>query len=265
MKRIVLSVFILISFVQLRASDTLTVRQVYSFSVGDTFDYREATNNYDYGLFTTTYSRVIISQAYISPAQDTFIYNNNWVITNLDSIAVYQVDTARPLPPTQISFFDTTSFPGFNSNRIGFPNADGGTYTNLTDSLGITISGWSMASTINSGFYTDTYEKRLIYFSNGHRRFGRPYYDYLGINDLANSNIKLYPNPSIDQFKLTYSANTQFTPQLILTDIIGQEVYSSPITQSETTHDISKLSKGIYTWRIVENNAIVKTGKLIKQ
>lgn len=148
MKKVILFIFIVIAFINAHASDTLTVRQVYSFSVGDTFDYREVTNNYDYGLFTTTYSRLVISQAYISPAQDTFIYNNNWIITNLDSIAVYQLDTGRPILtsfPPQISFFDTSSFSGYNSNRIGFPNADGGTYTNLTDSLGVTISGWSMA------------------------------------------------------------------------------------------------------------------------
>jgi dipeptidase len=92
MKRILLSFFILLSLSQAKASDSLTVRQVYSFNVGDTFDYRQTVANYDYNLFTTTYSRVVISQKYISPLQDTFIYNNNWVITNLDSIALSQID-----------------------------------------------------------------------------------------------------------------------------------------------------------------------------
>jgi hypothetical protein len=271
MKKILLCLFILLSLSQARASDTLTVRQVYSFCVGDTFDYSEVTNNYDYNLFTTSFARVVISQVYISPGQDSFIYNNNWVITNLDSIAVYQIDTGYYHMTTQVSFFDTSSFWGRNSNRIGFPNADGGTYSNVTDSLGLTISGYSMASTINSGYYTDTYEKRLIYFSDGHRSFGTPYYDqyaylHLGIlnQDIVNS-IHLYPNPTTDQIHLSISEVNGPDYQLFLTDILGQEVYTSPVTQSESTFDISNLSQGIYTWRLMENNSIVKAGKIVKE
>jgi hypothetical protein len=50
-----------------------------------------------------------------------------------------------------------------------------------------------------------------------------------------------------------------------MTDILGQEVYSLPVTQSETTHDISKLSAGMYTWRVVADNNIIKTGKVVKE
>ena len=265
MKRIILLAFILASLLQAKASDTLTLRQIYSFSVGDTFDYRAVTNNYDYQMFTTTYSRVIISQAYVSPGQDTFIYNGNWVITNLDSVAVYQ-DTLNAHVTLQLSFFDTSSYWGYNSNRVALGNDDGGTYTNYTDSLGITISGSTMASTANSGFYNNTYENRLIYFSNGHgRRFGTPYYRLAGVNDIVGATaIKIYPNPAASKIRLSVSVAVN-QGEFNIIDMLGQSVYASGITESESTHDISQLSSGIYTWRLIQNNTILKTGKLVKE
>ena len=263
MKRILLCLFILLSVSQLRASDTLTVRQVYSFCVGDTFDYVEVYQDYDIPRFTTDYSRVVINTAYVSPGQDTFIYNGNWIITNLDSIAIYQIDTSRPLPPFQTTFFDTSSYWGWNSNHIDFPNNDGGTYTLVTDSLGVTDQGWSMLA---NNFQTNTYEQRLIYFSDGHRRFGTPYYVYLGINNITiKPTINLYPNPTTEQIHLSISDMSGANYQLILTDILGQEVYTSSVTQSESTHDISNLSPGMYTWRLMSDNSIIKTGKIVKQ
>jgi hypothetical protein len=64
--------------------------------------------------------------------------------------------------------------------------------------------------------------------------------------------------------------------RFIITDILGQDIYSSPVAQNETTHDISKLSAGIYTWRVVSPQTpkgglntsdveIIKTGKVVKE
>jgi|GEM_PF-4639561 len=86
------------------------------------------------------------------------------------------------------------------------------------------------------------------------------------INNIPNpSSIKIYPNPTTDLLHLSISDAVQLNTQLIITDILGQQVYSSPVKQSETTHDISKLASGIYTWRVLENNSIIKTGKVVKE
>jgi len=96
------------------------------------------------------------------------------------------------------------------------------------------------------------------------------------INKIPNtSSIHLYPNPTSDQLHLSIISMNSSAYQLILTDILGQEVYSSSIAQSETTHDISGLSSGIYTWRIspqtpegglnTNSNGSITTGKVIKE
>ena len=267
MKRILLFIFILLSLSQAKASDTLTIRQVFNFNVGDTFDYKNQTADYDYNMFTTTYSRVVISQKAISPAGDSIIYNGTWVITNLDSIAVYQVDTLWRhgwMTNTPV-YFDTITYPGYNSNQISSGSVDGGYDYTVSDSLGETIFSSSMVA--NNPQYTNTYVSQLVYFSNGIQHFGAPYYILEGVNNLGKNElqIKLSPNPTSDKLNLSISDAGLSNTQFIIIDILGQEIYSSPITQSESTHDISKFPSGIYTWRVMENNAIIKTGKFVKE
>jgi hypothetical protein len=270
MKKILLFLFVLSSTLSIKASDTLTVRQVFSFSVGDTFDYSHNITNYDLQIFTTWYYRTVISQKVISPGQDSIIYNGNWVITNLDSIAAFQIDTYyRDTMQwmTQTNFLDTTSFifPGAISNDISSGFGEGGFSYKVTSGWGETYNQTSGIDNGGGSFNTETIQ--LIYFSNGIDHYGTPYYDYLGISNASADkvNIAVYPNPTSDQLHLSISGARLSNTQLIITDILGQEVYSSTITQSESTHDVSKLASGIYTWRVIDNNTIIKTGKVVKE
>ena len=87
-----------------------------------------------------------------------------------------------------------------------------------------------------------------------------------GTSNINSINSKyLYPNPTSDQLHLSISDFNGSNYQLILIDILGQEVYYSPVKESETTHDISRLASGIYTWRLITDNTIISTGKLIKE
>jgi len=92
-------------------------------------------------------------------------------------------------------------------------------------------------------------------------------YDITSISNVFSNNLQvnLYPNPTTDQLHLSINEMNGSNYQLILTDILSQEVYSSSVTQSESTHDISGLSSGIYTWRLVGNNNVIKTGKVVKE
>jgi len=272
MKKIILTLFILLTVSQIKASDTLTVRQVFNFNVGDTFDYK-VTHEVDAGpasQYSVSYYRYIITDKISASASDTLIYfrqlkypaikNDTLILLALDSSIYTETKILNS------GYYFST---GHDSNNLIFNNTefihtDGGTYQTFTESLGLTYSRRSWGNPTETTGYDDTL---LIYYSNGTTHIGTPYYNQpTAINEvIKNSSINLYPNPTSDILHLSFSATTPNNTQLILTDILGQQVYSSPITQSETTHDISKLSKGIYTWRIVENNTILKTGKPIKE
>jgi hypothetical protein len=167
---------------------------------------------------------------------------------------------------TRANFLDTSTFvfPGKVSNDISSGLFEGGISFTVTEGWGTTVSGSRSIDGSGTDFNSDI--TTLIYFSNGTQTWGTPYYVLAGINDISEtSNILLYPNPTSSQLHLSFTNASQYNAQIFLTDILGQQVYSSPITQSESTHDISKFPSGIYTWRVMENNAIIKTGKVVKE
>jgi hypothetical protein len=262
MKKLLLLLFTIASIHILRASDTLTVRQVFNFSVGDTFDYKEIWDNIYPSIYRVTYSRTVISQKYLNTSQDTLIYNGNWVITNLDSIAVFQTDTVQtPTPVT--NFFDTASYAGRNSNSIqtgGYGNSSSFT---LTEGLGETFKGSSYIT--NSGDPPSSDNTWLVYYSNGTQNFGTPYYILAGLNDIKiTTDFKLSPNPTTGTLHLSLSEVNQ-NYQFILTDLLGNELLSQPISQTQTTLNISNYTSGIYLWRLVGSNGIIKSGKIVKE
>ena len=270
MKSILLSFFVLLSLSQVRASDTLTVRQVFNFNVGDTFDYAQTRINYDLNIHSIQYNRLVISQKQISPSQDSIIYNGHWVITNLDSVAVYQIDTVTtPIP--SVIYIDTTSISGYSSNQIRTSYFEGWDQYTATQGMGVTYSQQGRID--NSGGNFNTTTTNLIYYSNGIHTWGTPYYITEGLTNVYdNYRINISPNPTSSQLRLTFSNAIQHNTQLILTNLLGEQVYSSPITQSESTHDISNLSPGMYTWRVMTPkppkgglNTIVGSGKIVKE
>jgi hypothetical protein len=270
MKKILLLLFIFASISAVKASDTLTVRQVYNFNVGDTFDYIITTVDNDIGYYNTSFSRMVIVQKTLNVTQDTLTYiyadNTHKVYTNLDSIAVYQIDSNQG-PYNVATFVDTTSFPGSISNSISANNLDGGTTTILTDSLGAIDIKTSMVA--NNPQLINTFETRLIYFSNGFRHWGSPYYDqyaytHAGIAEMHLSKITISPNPTNGTFHLSLNEVNQGY-QFILSDLLGKELLSHTISQSEISLDISNIASGLYTWRLVSENETVKTGKVVKQ
>ena len=154
---------------------------------------------------------------------------------------------------------DTNTFI-FNSSSMF--TTDQGYYRTYTENLGRTYFRNAFGNQMDGFAGTDT---TLVYFAKGALIRGIPYYNQpTGIDNIAyTSSAHIDPNPAADILHLSISNG--YNAELILSDILGQTVYSSPISSSESTHDISTLSAGIYTWRLMQNNAIIKTGKIVKQ
>ncbi len=81
-----------------------------------------------------------------------------------------------------------------------------------------------------------------------------------GLNNLADMNIiSIYPNPATNTITIhqtAFKANQSF----IITDVLGNKVYSQALNNDEETMDISNLSSGIYFYEV---NG--KRGKIIKE
>ena len=86
----------------------------------------------------------------------------------------------------------------------------------------------------------------------------------IGINELENSFVKIYPNPTSSAFIIELVNSFQDT-QLSIVSIEGKTVYSKPtINTNKLLIDASEWSKGIYVVKITDKQSS-KVMKLIKQ
>ena len=76
---------------------------------------------------------------------------------------------------------------------------------------------------------------------------------------------KLYPNPTANNATLEYSLNANEIGKLELYNIAGSKVASCDLAQDKTQLQFTteQLQAGIYLYRIIINNKIVETQKLV--
>lgn len=138
MKKAILFLLIISAFSKIKASDTLTVRQVFNFNVGDTFDYHQhfagdlAGPGY---VVSDDYQRIIITGKNTTVHQDTIFYTYSQkgintlytpyyfksVYTNLDSTILYYDYIADSIAQTDSFFnFSTIMIDNINTNSYKF-------------------------------------------------------------------------------------------------------------------------------------------------
>ncbi len=85
--------------------------------------------------------------------------------------------------------------------------------------------------------------------------------NYVGVSNISNNNIFVYPNPVKEKF--TVKLNSLNNSEIVLTNILGRVVLTQKLQENKNTVDVSKLSNGVYFYSIINNNKIIETKKLI--
>jgi type IX secretion system substrate protein len=85
------------------------------------------------------------------------------------------------------------------------------------------------------------------------------------INQITNNinQVTLYPNPNNGSMTLDYNLNND--AHLEITDITGNLVGTYMLPATETTLQVqsNNLQSGMYMYRIISNNAVIKQGKIV--
>ncbi len=85
-----------------------------------------------------------------------------------------------------------------------------------------------------------------------------------GEND--NVSISIYPNPLGALTSITINGdfnNENF--ELLMYNVLGEQVLKTVLSNKTTTLETSKLPEGIYIYKVLRNNKIIQTGKLVSQ
>lgn len=188
MARVLLSAILFLISITASASDTLTLRRVYNFEVGDTFDYKVSTEWVWSGNTMRNdyyYVRHIIESKTLSPDSNTVFYairRVGYQVNEIDSTTITNLDS--PLytnynSPCQ-AYLTTYSSPSFYNrtiNNIQYGGLGCGADTIFGEGLGVTRGVFGGGD--GMGSYDNT-TAELIYYSKGGEIYGQPYENFTG-------------------------------------------------------------------------------------
>lgn len=86
----------------------------------------------------------------------------------------------------------------------------------------------------------------------------------LVIQNFNNSDIRIFPNPIIDDLQVVIPNDLEVV-ELYIFDVLGKLVYETSIEEHEAHLNLEFLSKGLYLLRVLAANDTSKTLKLIKK
>jgi len=83
---------------------------------------------------------------------------------------------------------------------------------------------------------------------------------------IATTSVTIYPNPFSNSATIIFD-NIEYinTIELSLYNVLGKEVLNSTITSKSTVIDTSMLPSGVYFYKVIGDNQLIKSGKLISQ
>jgi hypothetical protein len=93
------------------------------------------------------------------------------------------------------------------------------------------------------------------------------YYVFNNVKDENSLNyFSLYPNPANDKITVKYLLNKEVNAQLIISDVLGNIVYSESLKGSSGNIQIetSLFSKGVYVCQLVSENKTISVNKFLK-
>jgi len=86
-----------------------------------------------------------------------------------------------------------------------------------------------------------------------------------GINEAVANSISVYPNPTSGLVNVILTSELSKNSTIEVYDAIGKLVVKQVLTNETNAVNISNLTNGIYTFKIVNNSNLIKIGKIVKQ
>lgn len=86
-----------------------------------------------------------------------------------------------------------------------------------------------------------------------------------GVKELIANGISVYPNPTNGVLNIAISSELAGNTSVEVYDAVGKLVIKETLSTETSTINTSKLTDGIYVFKIMNNNQAIKIGKIVKQ
>jgi len=77
--------------------------------------------------------------------------------------------------------------------------------------------------------------------------------------------VKIYPNPFTTSINVAVEETLINNTEIIMYNVLGEMVMNTIITKQLSTIQTNELSSGVYFYKVVNNNKVIQSGKLISQ
>lgn len=236
-------------------------------------------------------SKTINTYDYISGNYNSGLIGNEYIWTNEDSVFIYRHNKFYVLYHFSAEVGDEwiipeTYFAGCDTIGHIVVTGKGDTLIHseilrYIDVIPKESSNWSIRGKViekigpiewymfpeAEGCIADLFEGGLFRcFKDGFFEFQSgiaPYCDYIvsTSENFSEKKINIYPNPAMNTLWVQFTDTEN--AYVIISDLYGREVCRSNIIEDLTKIDVSKLSGGLYTVMITDNNQIYETIKVI--
>lgn len=285
---LILSLYIGISS---KAQDTImpTIGELYNFDIGDVFEYKYLTYNYDgnLGVMVREYTiKTVIDKWFMNENvhyrfsllkerywQNPPGYGTSYSLDTIEEIfgpidSTFQFygnhDTVTQYPCSYChvdSIFVSSEFHG----RKMIYHYQGDAMSNGYSIWGEGI-GWVKSHSFSEDWGSGQGSDELIYYKKANGETWGAFYgiDYVGIKENESDKMRLtYTNSGV----LEASLPTQPNSNAILTiyNLTGQIVSTYLLESKLTNIDLGMLPKGIYLWQLQQEGKAVQNGKLLTQ
>jgi hypothetical protein len=269
-----------------------TVREVFDFSVGDTFQYRLTQCFYACDSWNETSSdfQLVITHKHYSLNNDSVYFGveKNWGKLH-DTLAITHLDSSVLKDPYVHSYFYPLIIAGINHmagcaeidtayidsscNGRKHSMAYGGCFAfdihqvaNFVTGLGL----FYMQTTNGEGGINNPLENwklELVYYSKGVERWGNPVNIGTAIERIRGRNeIKMFPNPVKDELTIDLNGAEMNDLVLVITNSVGQVIQERQLSFSNLQKiNISSYAPGFYFASLWQINRLITTVKFDKQ
>ena len=255
-------------------------------SGSDYFEYQYDTNtgfttattinvNYSYLLFVTYPVDTVVEvlsdtlmfgttyywRARAAHAVNNSAWSNYWMFTTIDTVnLVSPADAATQINRKPTLTWD--SIAGAISYDVMYD-----TLSNFSTATTANVSNYSMFISTefdkNQTVYWKVRANSSVDVSEWSEAFSFTTVDGVGIEDMAVSNLSVYPNPTKDIIQININANSVQNAQINVSNIIGQNVYTKNTLLTSGANnlyiDLSAYNNGIYIVKVVtKNNSLSK-------
>jgi hypothetical protein len=86
-----------------------------------------------------------------------------------------------------------------------------------------------------------------------------------GINEILENAVSVYPNPANGVINIDLTSELTKNSSLEVYDALGKLVVKQVLANELNSINISTLSNGVYTFKVLNDSKLVKMGKLIKE